>query len=223
MSIRPARGIAVLGASLLCFACSKSENKVDTTAAMTDTTKAAAATATTPPAPQLTDVNFVALVDEANAADSAAGQLAATKGTSAAVKEFGHQMARDHHMLRKQGQDLAKKESLTPQPPSNDTLQTASQKMLDSLKSMPKGAAWDKAYIDNEVAVHQSVLSLLQTAQSSAQDTSLKALLTKAQPVIQGHLAKAQAIQSKLSGASATTGADTGAMKSKPETAKKKP
>jgi putative membrane protein len=222
MSIRPARGIAVLGASLLCFACSKSENKADTTAAMTDTTKAAAATATTPPAPQLTDVNITALLDEANAADSAAGQLAATKGTNASVKEFGRQMARDHHTLRKEGQELVKKESLTPQPPSNDTLQTSSQKMLDSLKSMPKGAAWDKAYIDNEVAVHQSVVSLLQSAQSAAQDTSLKALITKATPLIQAHLTKAQDIQAKLSGAtSATTAADT--SKAKSGTSKKKP
>ncbi len=221
MSIRPARGIAVLGASLLCFACSKSENKADTTAAMAaDTTKAAAATATTPPAPQLTDVNITALLDEANASDSAAGQLAATKGTSASVKEFGRQMARDHHTLRKQGQDLAKKENLTPQPPSNDTLQTSSQKWLDSLKAMPKGAAWDKAYIDNEVAVHQSVLSLLQTAESAAQDTSLKALITKATPLIQAHLTKAQSVQSKLSGTS--TKADTSkGMKSKPDSAKK--
>lgn len=221
MSIRPARGIAVIGASLLCFACSKSENKADTTAAMTDTTKAAAATATTPPAPQLTDVNIAALLDEANAADSANGQLAATKGTSASVKEFGHQMERDHHMLRKQGQDLAKKENLTPQAPPNDTLQSSSQKMLDSLKSMPKGAAWDKAYIDNEVAAHQAVLSLLQTAQGAAQDTSLKALITKATPLIQAHLTKAQDIQSKLSGAATTAGADTG-MKSADTAMKKK-
>ncbi len=223
MSIRPARGIALLGASVLWIACAKSENKADTTAAMTDTTKAAAATPTTPPAPQLTDVNIVALVDEANAADSAAGQLAATKGTSASVKEFGRLMARDHHALRKQGLDLVKKQSLTPQPPSNDTLQSSAQKMLDSMKSMPKGAAWDKAYIDNEVAVHQSVLSLLQTAQSSAQDTALKALIQKAQPLIQAHLTKAQAIQSKLGSATTPATTDTSAKKSKPDAAAKKP
>jgi putative membrane protein len=66
---------------------------------------------------------------------------------------------------------------------------------------MPKGKDWDKAYIDNEVAVHQSVLNLLQTASTAAQDTSLKALIMKAQPTIQAHLQKAQSIQSKLSSA----------------------
>jgi putative membrane protein len=81
--------------------------------------------------------------------------------------------------------------------------------MHDSLTAMAKGAAWDKAYIDNEVAVHQAVLSLLQSAQGAAQDTSLKALITKATPAVQGHLTKAQDIQGKLANAPAA-GADTG-------------
>jgi putative membrane protein len=76
--------------------------------------------------------------------------------------------------------------------------------MRDSLNAMPKGAAWDKAYIDNEVNVHQAVLNLVLTAQGAATDTSLKALLTKAAPNIQAHLTKAQDIQSKLNGAPAS-------------------
>ena len=130
-------------------------------------------------------------------------------------------MARDHHALREQGLDLVKSQNLTPQPPANDTLQSSSQKMLDSLKSMAKGAAWDKAYIDNEVAAHQSVLSLLQSAQSSAQDTSLKALIQKAQPLIQAHLTKAQDIQSKLGSAATPSATDTSAKK--PASAAKNP
>lgn len=187
--------------------------------------KPAAATPTpstaTPAPAALTDANIAALLDEANAGDSAMGKLAATKGTSAAVKEFGRQMERDHHTLRQQGQALAKKENLAPQAPSNDTLTTASTKMHDSLNAMPKGKDWDKAYIDNEVAVHQSVLNLLQTAQSSAQDTSLKALITKAQPLIQAHLQKAQSIQSKLESATGTATSDTSMKMS--DTSMKKP
>ena len=218
MTTRPARSMAILSACALAVAwaaCTKSAKNSDTLAAMDTTTKPAAATPTTDttaaPVVTLTDVNIVALLDEANAGDSAMGKLAATKGTNASVKEFGRDMERDHHKLRQAGQDLAKKENLAPQAPSNDTLATAAAKMHDNLTSMPKGKDWDKAYIDNEVAVHQSVLNLLQTAGTSAQDTSLKALITKAQPTIQAHLQKAQAIQSKLA-ASAT---DT--------TAKKKP
>ena len=208
MLSRSTRGLAVLGACALWAACSKGENKADSTAAATDTTAKATATPPAAPAPAaLTDTNIFALLDEANAADSASGSIAATKGTNASVKDFGRMMERDHHTLRKAGQDLAKKLNITPNPPSGDTLIATSQKWRDSLNAMPKGAAWDKAYIDNEVNTHQAVLNLVQTAQGAATDTSLKALLTKAAPNIQAHLTKAQNIQSKLSGATASTAA----------------
>jgi len=214
MSNRHASALVLLGASsLVVAACAKSVNKTDTTAATTtDTTSATAAAPTTPaPAPALNDTNIFALLDEANAADSSLGALAATKGTSASVRSFGHRMARDHHELRKQGADLAKKLNITPNPPANDTLTNSAQKITDSLNAQAKGAAWDAAYIDHEVAAHQAVLSLLQTAQGAATDTSLKALIAKAQPLIQNHLTMAQGIQGKLTATASTAGADTGA------------
>jgi putative membrane protein len=155
-------------------------------------------------APALTDANIVALVDEANMADSATGNVAATKGTNSEVKTFGRDMMRDHHALRKMGQDLAKKLNVTPQPPANDSSQAKAKAWVDSLNSMPKGAAWDKAYIDHEVAAHQQVLSTLHTAESAAQNAELKDLITKAVPTIEAHLKKAQDIQSKLQSASSS-------------------
>jgi putative membrane protein len=200
MSIRIARGIALVGASVLWAACAKNEAKNDSAAMADSAAKAAAAAPPPAPAPPaLTDVNIVAVLDEANAADSAGGSMAASKGSSAQVKDFGRMMMRDHHALRKAGQDLAKKENLTPAPPANDTLPQGAQKMHDNMTAMAKGAAWDKAYIDNEVAVHQAVIAFLQMAQGAAQDTSLKALIVTATPNVQAHLTKAQDIQSKLS------------------------
>ncbi len=210
MSIRVTHGIALLGACAL-WACSKSDNKADSIAAADSAAKAAAATPPPAPAPApLTDANIAALLDEANAGDSAAGNIASTKGTNAEVKEFGRTMMRDHHALRKAGQDLAKKLNLTPAPPANDTLPAAAQRAADKLNADPKGPAWDKSYIDNEVAVHQSVLSLLQAAQGAATDTSLKALITKATPNIEAHLKKAQDIQTKLNSAPAAAPAAGG-------------
>ncbi|HVX38293.1 MAG TPA: DUF4142 domain-containing protein [Gemmatimonadaceae bacterium] len=211
MSTRFSRGLTLLGACAVVAACSSKSNTDDTAAAAGSTATAAVApTTTAPAAPALTDANIAALLDEANAGDSTLGKLASTKGTNAQVKDFGRQMMRDHHMLRQKGQQLAKKLNLTPQPPANDTLPAAAKQISDSLTAQPKGAAWDKAYIDHEVAAHQAVLSLLQTAQGAAQDTSLKALITSAIPVIQGHLSKVQDIQTKLGNTPATpAGNDT--------------
>jgi putative membrane protein len=225
MSTRGFSQIAILGACALWAACSKGANKADSAAGV-DTSAAAAATPPPAAAPAtLTDVNIYALLDEANAGDSATGAIAATKGTSASVKEFAHQMERDHHTLRKAGQDLAKKNKVTPAPPSGDTLVSSTQKFSDSLNAMPKGAAWDKAYIDHEVAVHQAVQALLMTAQTAAQDTTLKALIIKAQPTVDAHLKKAQDIQGKMTTTAMTpaAGGDTGmAMPHKKSAGKKK-
>jgi putative membrane protein len=202
MSTRLTRGLAVLGASALVAACAKSDVKADSTAMADSAAKAMAAAPAAAPAPApLTDANILGMLDELNAADSTSGALAASKGTMAAVKSFGKDMERDHHKLRAAGQDLAKKINVTPATPAGDTIPAMAQKMGDNLTSMAKGADWDKAYIDGEVNVHQFVLSFLQNAGAAATDSSLKAAIASATPVIQGHLTNAQAIQTKLNAA----------------------
>lgn len=209
MSIRVARGFAVLGLSAL-WACAKGNANADSMA-LADSAARSTATAAEPTPPPLDDANILALLDEANAADSTTGHLASTKGTAASVKTFGRDMMRDHHALRKAGQDLAKKLNITPTPPANDTLPAAAQRVMDKLNQMPKGPEWDKAYISGEVSAHQAVLSLLQTAQGAATDTSLKSAIGKAIPTIEAHLKMAQSIESKLNSttASAATGGAT--------------
>ena len=102
-------------------ACAKGDNSAYDSAGTTDTAAAASATANPPATPALTDANIAALLDEANAADSAAGKIASTKGTNADVKAFGVLMMKDHHALRKAGQDLVTKLNVTPTPPANDS------------------------------------------------------------------------------------------------------
>ena len=206
MTSRLTRVAAVLGASALWAACSKADNKADSTAAADSAAKASAAAAApaapTPAAPAaLTDANIVAILDGANAADSSAGAVAATKGTGAQVKAFGKDMMRDHHALRKAGADLAKKLNVTPEMPGGDTTQAAAQKWQDNLNSTAAGTDWDKAYVDHEVSYHQSVLATAQAAEGAAQNAELKALIKKAEPNIEAHLKHAQSIQAKLNGA----------------------
>ena len=186
--------VAALSIAVLA-ACAKDDTTAYDSLGTTDTAAAAAATATTP---ALTDANIAALLDEANAADSAAGKIASTKGTNADVKAFGVLMMNDHHALRKAGQDLVAKLNVTPAPPANDSLPAKAQMVSDSLNAMSKGATWDKWYIDHEVMMHQDVLALIDQAQAAAQNAELKDLLSKARPNIEMHLKRAQDIQTKL-------------------------
>jgi putative membrane protein len=187
-------------AALSLFACSKSETYgTDTTAAsgtISGDTSAMGAPATT--SGTWSDANIVALLDEANAADSSAGAIAVTKGTSSEVREFARRMMRDHHQLRVQGLDLAKKLNVTPAAPSDDPVQSMAQSETNTLNTTAKGKDFDKAYIDAEVDAHKAVLDLATKAAGQTQNTELKNLIQKAAPVIQGHLDKAESIQKTL-------------------------
>ena len=185
-------------AALVITACAKKENGADTTAASSTMSADTSAMAAAPAPAAWSDANIVALLDEANAADSTAGALAATKGTASNVRDFAKRMTRDHHQLRAQGAALAKKLNVTPSAPSDDPLPAAAQKEMDTLNSTAKGKDFDKAYIDSEVDVHKAVLDLATKAAGQTQTAELKALIQKAAPVIQAHLTLAESIQSKM-------------------------
>ena len=148
---------------------------------------------------KLSDPNIVALLDEANKADSAAGAYAVGKAANPEVKAFAKLMMGEHHALRAAGQQLAKKLNVTPQPPADDPLQPAATSEMAALRAAPKGPQFDRTYIDQEVAIHKAVLDLAEKAHDQATNEELKALIEQAKPVIQKHLDRAEEIQKKLS------------------------
>jgi len=88
---------------------------------------------------------------------------------------------------------------VTPEP--NDTsksLQKGGDENMTALKKL-SGAAFDKAYVDHEVAYHQAVLDAVdKTLIPSAQNAELKALLVKVRPAFVAHLEHAKQLQSSL-------------------------
>jgi putative membrane protein len=145
-----------------------------------------------------TDANIVALLDEANQADSAAGAFALGKAKDAGVKAFAKMMMGEHHALRVQGQALAKKLKITPEPPANDPVKAAGSAETDALQSAGTGAAFDRTYIDQEVTIHKAVLDLADKAHGDTQNAELKSLIEKAKPTIQKHLDRAEELQKTL-------------------------
>jgi putative membrane protein len=146
----------------------------------------------------LSDANIVALLDEANMADSASGAYALNKATDADVKAFARLMMGEHHALRAQGQQLAQRLNVTPQPPASDPLKPAAESEMAALKAAPKGAQFDRTYIEQEIGIHKAVLDLVGKAHDGAQNEDLKKLIEQAKPVIEKHLERAQEIQKKL-------------------------
>jgi putative membrane protein len=145
------------------------------------------------------DAQIAAIVVTANQVDIDAGNLAAMKASNAQVKAFGRQMATDHTGVNKQATDLVTKLGVKPE--DNATAQSLKAGGADNVKHLEtlSGAAFDKAYIDHEVAYHQQVLDALdKTLVPSAKNAELKALLVKVRPAFVAHLEHAKMLQTSL-------------------------
>jgi putative membrane protein len=164
----------------------------------TAASEARGAAAATTPKGGLGDSNIVALLDEANKADSAAGAVALKKATNSDVKAFAKLMIAEHHAMRIEGQALAKQLGVTPTPPERDPLAGYTRNEMNELQKTPKGPDFDRTYIDHEVSVHQAVLDFANQARVTTQTPELKDLIAKAITVIKKHLDQAQEIQKKL-------------------------
>ena len=135
----------------------------------------------------------------ANQVDIDAGKLAASMGADPEVKKFGQLMVTDHTGVNKQAADLAAKLKVKPADnPTSQSLKAGGDKNVAKLKGL-KGAEFDKAYIDNEVAYHQAVLDAVdKTLIPGASNAELKALLVKVRPAFVAHLDHAKKVQSSL-------------------------
>jgi putative membrane protein len=147
----------------------------------------------------VTDPQIAGIVVTANQIDVDAGKLAKSRARSEDVKQFAEQMITDHTAVNKQAAALAKKLNVTPQESeTSKSLQAAAQDTMRKLKGL-KGAQFDKAYVDHEVAYHQQVLDAIDKVLiPQARNAELKDLITKVRPAIQAHLAHARHLQSTL-------------------------
>jgi putative membrane protein len=147
-------------------------------------------------AEEVNDAQIASIVVTANQVDIDAGQLAASRATNDEVKKFARLMVTDHTGVNKAATDLAAKLRVTPQDnPTSQSLKADGEKNLTHLKTL-KGAAFDTAYIDREVAYHQQVIDALdKTLIPGATNKELKALLMKVRPAFVAHLEHAKRLQ----------------------------
>jgi len=108
-------------------------------------------------------------------------------------------MERDHKAVNEQALALVKKLNVTPQ--NNDTSMALTKQAADKRAEIDKlsGAAFDKAYIDNEVAYHKTVNGALEkTLIPSASNGELKSLLETGLKIFQGHEQHAEHVAAEV-------------------------
>jgi putative membrane protein len=137
---------------------------------------------------KLNDAEIAHIAYTAGVIDINAAKLALEKSKNADVRAFADNMVHDHQAVNDQALALVKKLKVTPE--DNSTSQ-ALVKQADAKQAELKkldGAAFDKAYIDNEVAYHKAVDSALETTLiPGAGNAELKALLQTGLKIFQGH------------------------------------
>jgi putative membrane protein len=156
--------------------------------------QASPAAATAPTDPQIAMIAVTA-----DNVDIEAGKLAAEKSTNPKVKEFAELMVRDHTSVNSQATALAKKLNVTPEESATSrSLKSDGDKNLEKLRGL-SGAAFDTAYVDNEVTYHEAVAKVLdETLIPNTKNAELKSLLESAKPIFASHLKHAKELQSTL-------------------------
>jgi putative membrane protein len=146
----------------------------------------------------LTDAQIVAIFDQANTADIETGQLAADRAHAKAVRELGQQFADAHRAVRAQGLELARKLGVTPALPPGDRSAAEHREVMARLRQH-SGPAFDRAFLDHEIAFHQAVIdAVTSTLLPAIQNPELKAFIEKVAPAFRGHLQMAQELRQKL-------------------------
>ena len=139
------------------------------------------------------DSDFTMKAAQANMAEVNAGSTAASKGTSADVKNFANRMVTDHGKALDEVKQLAQTKGVT-----LPTDVSAEQKAEADKLSKLSGKAFDKAYAEAMVKGHEQVAKELEKASKDAKDPDLKAWAAKTLPVVQDHLKMAKEMKSKL-------------------------
>jgi putative membrane protein len=138
--------------------------------------------------PKLTDAQIAHVAYTAGQIDIDAAKQALQKSKNKDVVAFAKDMERDHAAVNDKALALVKKLKVTPQ--DNETSKALVKQATAKRDELAKlsGAAFDKAYIDNEVAYHKTVDGALEnTLIPSASNPELKDLLTTGLKIFQGH------------------------------------
>jgi putative membrane protein len=154
-----------------------------------------------PPSSDLTDPEVAHVAVTANSIDIELGRLAQEKSRTESVRQFAGGMVSDHSAVNQQAAALAARLGVTPRDNAvSQSLQTGASEAKARLEGL-SGAAFDRGYMDREVAYHQAVLDALDGLLiPTTENAELKKLLTDVRPAIAAHLEHAKRIRGTLGG-----------------------
>jgi putative membrane protein len=176
--------------AMLCAACATNQNTASSSGMSGNVTAMA----------HLEDDREVAMVVRvANMGEVREGDVARTRATAQAVKDFAAMMVNDHKSAEDKAEATLNKAEL----PFVDSdlsrrLDAESGTAAQSLANLT-GDAFDRAYMDRQIAVHTEVLQTIDsTLLPKARNKDLRAVLTEMRGTVAAHLEKARQVRGAL-------------------------
>lgn len=165
-------------------------------------TAAGVAGASTTAAPNAQDKAFLVAAHQSNLAEIAAGKAAQAKATTSVVREHGALFIADHTRLDAGLQKTASTLGVDlPAAPS------AAQQASLAAVTAKSGAAFDAAWLQQQLASHQASLALGNTELAKGSDPAAITVAKTAAPVVKMHLSMlGEATGTNPSGVNAGTG-----------------
>jgi putative membrane protein len=121
------------------------------------------------------------------------GRLAAQKGASDEVKQFGQRMVDDHTKANEQLMQVASSKGMT----LPTALDPKHQMEMQKLSAM-SGDAFDRAYVKMMVKDHKKDVAEFQKEASRGADADIKSFAATTLPTLQEHLQMIQRINDKM-------------------------
>lgn len=139
------------------------------------------------------DNTFINKAAEGGLAEVELGKLATSHASNDKVKQFGQRMVEDHSKANQELAETANRKGVT-MPTSLDAKEQATVDRLSKLK----GAAFDRAYMQDMVKDHKADISEFRKESTSGFDPDTKAFASKTLPTLEDHLKQAQDTLSQL-------------------------
>lgn len=149
--------------------------------------------------PKLSNPEVASVAVVANQIDISYAEIAKKKSKDAEVLKFAQTMINDHNAVIAQAAALAKKLGVTPKDNAvSQKLLADAEKTKKALRSK-SGNAFNKAYVDNEVAYHKAVIGAVEGLLIPETDNAeLKELLQNVVPALKAHLGHAEMLQKSM-------------------------
>ena len=159
----------------------------------------------------LSDAGVRAVVDAIHATEVETAQLALQRSQTAGVRDYAQAMLAAHRAA-----PLARVPAVAGANAASDLLVPLREYHVKTMQAMraASGPAFDRVYVNSQVASHQGALQTLERLETAARGDALTQRLRTLQGQVQRHLDEARALQSRIGNAEARQSAGGGRPRS---------